>query len=283
MKLISIEGNLQQLDGGAMYGNAPREMWKNWSRPDEKNRIPLACRALLLQTDDGRNILFETGVGAFFDDKLRDRYGVSPKNHILLDSLRDAGFTQEDIHAVVLSHLHFDHAGGMLPAIDDGPPRLLFPRAKVYVGQDQWKRACEPHLRDKASYIPVLNDLLRNSGRLVLVEENATTDLAPLITFRFSNGHTPGLMMANIRLESGVLVFVADLIPALPWINIAITMGYDRFPELLIEEKQALLTDLAANKGKIFFTHDPQTICVAICAGEKGRFETSPQEIAELT
>src|SRR6478752_6892017 len=83
MKLFAIDGNTQRLDGGAMYGNAPRSMWEAWSPPDERNRISLACRGLLAVTDDGRSILFETGIGAFFDPKLKDRYGVLEDEHIL--------------------------------------------------------------------------------------------------------------------------------------------------------------------------------------------------------
>jgi hypothetical protein len=90
MKLWSIRGNSQRLDGGAMFGNAPRAMWEKWIVPDADNRIPLACRALLAQDLDGKNVLFETGIGAFFEPKLRERYGVVEDRHVLLDSLRAA-------------------------------------------------------------------------------------------------------------------------------------------------------------------------------------------------
>ena len=112
MKLWSLLGNSQKLDGGAMFGNVPRAMWEHWIEPDADNRIPLACRALLADGLDGRRVLFETGIGAFFEPKLRERFGVVESRHVLLDSLAEAGLTHEDIDVVVLSHLHFDHAGG---------------------------------------------------------------------------------------------------------------------------------------------------------------------------
>ena len=111
MKLWSILGNSQRLDGGAMFGNAPRAMWSNWSPPDELNRIELSCRALLARPLNGKTVLFEAGIGAFFEPRLRERYGVVEERHVLLDSLAEAGVSHEDIEVVVLSHLHFDHAG----------------------------------------------------------------------------------------------------------------------------------------------------------------------------
>jgi glyoxylase-like metal-dependent hydrolase (beta-lactamase superfamily II) len=283
MKLRAIEGNTQRLDGGAMYGNAPRTMWETWSPPDEKHRIALACRALLLETDDGRSILFEAGIGAFFDPKMRERFGVVESEHILAKNLEAVGTPHDEIDAVVLSHLHFDHAGGILSAFDDGPPRLLFPNAKFYVGADHWARAKVPHTRDRASFVSVLNALLEASGRVSLVDAKGESDLSPLVTFRFSNGHTPGLMLSQINLASGPVVFVADLIPGMPWVHAPITMGYDRYPELLVDEKTALLADLAARDGKVFFTHDPKDACALVKRHENGRFFAERVDVASLS
>ncbi len=155
MKLWSLLGNSQRLDGGAMFGNAPRAVWQKWIAPDADNGIPLACRCLLAEDLDGRTVLFETGIGAFFEPKLRARYGVLEDRHVLLDSLAAAGFSHEDIDVVVLSHLHFDHAGGLLAAWSEGDaPSLLFPNATFVVGARHWARAVEPHPRDRASFIP---------------------------------------------------------------------------------------------------------------------------------
>ena len=133
-KLWSIAGNTQKLDGGAMFGNAPKAMWEHWAQVDGENRIELACRALLATPLHGKTVLFETGIGAFFEPKLRQRYGVQEDRHVLLDSLHEAGFRHEDIDVVVLSHLHFDHVGGLFAAWQEWqPPRLLFPNATFVV------------------------------------------------------------------------------------------------------------------------------------------------------
>jgi glyoxylase-like metal-dependent hydrolase (beta-lactamase superfamily II) len=271
MKLVPIEGNTQWLDGGSMFGNAPKALWAKWMPPDSQNRILLSCRALLVQLDNGRNILFEAGIGAFFEPKLKERYGVNEENHVLLENLKKLGIDEGSIDAVVLSHLHFDHAGGLLSAYGD-VPRLLFPKAKYYVGAKQWKRAENPHIREKASYIASLQPLLKESGRLVLVTESKIEGL-DFVRFSFSHGHTVGLMISMINDLDKPLAFASDLIPGMPWLNLPITMGYDRYPELLIEEKKTLLEELAANQGSVFFTHDPLVACASIQKNlETGKF-----------
>lgn len=275
MQLWSINGNTQKLDGGAMFGNAPKAMWSRWIEPDGLNRIPLACRCLLVKDLDGRNVLFETGIGAFFEPSLRERYGVVENHHVLLDSLASAGVSHEDIDVVVLSHLHFDHAGGLLAAWEEGkPPQLLFPNARFLVGAHHWQRALKPHPRDRASFIPELQTLLMQSGRLEWVAGEYSQTLGQAVRFYFSEGHTPGLMLSEV---AGV-VFCADLIPGRPWVHLPITMGYDRFPEALIDEKRAFLEDKLARNVRLFFTHDHACAMARVTRDERGRYGTADEQ-----
>ncbi len=306
----SIEGNGQCLDGGAMFGNAPRVLWSRWQNPDSEGRIQLSCRSLLIEMGEIK-ILCETGIGAFFEPKLAERYGVQNKDsHELLKNLSTLGMTEEDIDYVILSHLHFDHAGGLLPAyseIKKGNTDLCFPKALYIVGKQAFDRACQPHLRDRASFIPGLTDKLKQSGRLIIVETNKPSGILenhlhpsgfefsdrfsslpreeqirrmPILdrfglSFIFTDGHTPGQMHTIFQNEKGQKIFFAgDLIPGRAWVHLPITMGYDRWPEKLIEEKQAIYQKAEEENWLIFFTHDKETACARIRKNQKGHYES---------
>lgn len=270
MKLLSVTSNRYRLDGGAMFGNAPKAVWERWIPADEQNRLRLATRALVAVT--GTHILLvEAGIGAYMDPKLRDRFGVDEPEHMLLISLGQRGLSQADITGVILSHLHFDHAGGLLSAHQEGKePRLLFPNAKYYVSEPGWERATNPNPRDRASFIPVLNRQLEESGRLVLLKRDDVLAFGDL-TVRFfqSEGHTPGLLCSDLRWDDHRVVFASDLIPGRAWVHLPITMGYDRYPELLIQEKTTLLRSLAQDNGWLAYVHDAEMAVSHVKADEE--------------
>lgn len=241
-----------------MFGNCPRVLWERWAPADDQHRIDLACRCLLVIDDDGRHVLLETGIGAFFTPKLRERFGVREAEHVLLRSLAEHGVAPEQIDVVVLSHLHFDHAGGLLRpwAETEGALELAFANASYVVGERAWARALDPHPRDRASFIPGLCALLEGTGRVEKVTGSSSTTLGPAFSFTYSEGHTPGLTLTRVESPRGPITFMGDLIPGTPWVHLPITMGYDRYPEQLIEEKQVMLDRVIAEDGWAFYTHD---------------------------
>jgi glyoxylase-like metal-dependent hydrolase (beta-lactamase superfamily II) len=271
----TLLGNSQRLDGGAMFGNAPRALWSRWLVPDELNRITFACRALLVE-EPGCRTLFETGIGCFFEPELKDRYGVVEPGHVLLDSLARLGLGHGDVDRIVLSHLHFDHAGGLLAPYRSGRSiELAFQRAEIVVGKQAFERAKHPHPRDRASFIPGLPELLEASGRLRVVDGPA--DANALLGSRFSfletNGHTPGMLHAAVRGDSANLLFCADLVPGRAWVHVPITMGYDRHAERLVDEKAELMATAVKRETMLVYTHDLEVAASRVMLGGGHRYQ----------
>ena len=269
-----IQAGTFRSDAGTLLGPVPYVLWRDWAgdEPDEDRRLLQALNCLLIETPAGR-VLVETGIGERINDKgraMRD-YRGDP----VVPAMEAAGFDPTTVDVVAMSHLHFDHAGGLLAAWEEGqPPRLLFPNARFVVGAEHWRRALKPHPRDRASFVPELQPLLEASGRLELVEGEHSQTLGKSVRFFFSDGHTPGLMLAEV----GGVVFCADLIPGRFWVHLPITMGYDRWPEKLIDEKRVFLEDKLARDVRLFFTHDHDCALARVTRDERGRFGTADEQ-----
>jgi hypothetical protein len=257
-----------------MFGNAPRAMWERWIAPDAATASRWPVAACWCATG-GRTILFETGIGAFFAPAMRDRYGVVEELPRAARSPGGSGCARRRRRRSCCRTCTSITPAARSPRGPRARRRRWRSRARSgWSAPAAWDRAVAPHARDRASFIPELPALLEATGRLEKVAGARSDALGDGYRFHHSDGHTPGLLLAELDAPGGPIVFAADLIPGRPWVHVPITMGYDRYPELLIEEKQALLTELAARGGRLFFTHDPTIAIGTVARDERGRFHT---------
>jgi glyoxylase-like metal-dependent hydrolase (beta-lactamase superfamily II) len=264
--LHPLETGRFALDGGAMFGVVPRPLWEKAAAPDGRNRIDMAARALLLQ-GEGRTILVDTGNGAKWNAKLADIYRVDNAEFDIVRSLRPLGLTPDDITDVLLTHLHFDHAGGATARVD-GELRPMFPRALYYVQREQWEAAQKPTERDRASFFP--EDFLPLQERGVLRFTEGEGTIFPGIELAVFHGHTAALQCPVIRDGTTTLLYCADLIPMTPHVALPWIMGYDLRPLVTLEEKRRMLARAVEEHWILFFEHDPRTAAATITMGEKG-------------
>jgi glyoxylase-like metal-dependent hydrolase (beta-lactamase superfamily II) len=226
----------------------------------------MTMRALLVRTQD-RNILIDTGAGEKGGNKLRDIYSIDYSRYSIEGQLAEAGLKPEDITDVILTHLHFDHAGGAVKKAEDGLAPA-FPMASHHVQRRQWEWALNPSDRDKASYIPDNYLPLREWEMLAL--HDGATELFPGFFLEVAEGHTPAQQLVRLRHAGRSLVYCADLVPMSAHIPAPYIMGYDLQPLLTLAEKQRLL-DEAADKGDVLiFEHDPHTEAATITRTPKG-------------
>lgn len=271
-KLFSVAGRPRRLDGGALFGTTPRSIWSEWLSADVENLVETASRALLVQ-QDGRNILVMAGSDALLAP-LPPTCRCQRPAPGLLDSLARLGVTEEQIHAVVLTHLHAMLAPEVRRAVSDGDtPRLLFPSARYLVSRQHWKRASHPHPRDRVLFVGQIVSQLQSSGRLVLLDDQANELLGVGWRFHVSDGYTPGQLLPEIDMPGGPVIFGGDLVPAAHWLALDLTTAFDRNPEGLIDEKESLLDHLIASGARLFLPRDPQTAMIKVNRDRQSRYQ----------
>ncbi|SHK96524.1 MBL fold metallo-hydrolase [Rhodothermus profundi] len=276
--LYTVETGRFRLDGGAMFGIVPKPLWERYAPADERNRILLNMRCLLLEGNN-RLILIDNGIGDKLDEKFRDIYAVDHDYAELHRSLQRLGFSAADITDVILTHLHFDHCGGSTRRVGDRL-EVTFPNATFYVQRRHWEWARHPNLRERASFLPENLEPLEASGQLRLLE--GPGEVLPGITVEVVNGHTEAQQIVRIDGPEGTLVFVADLIPTHVHLRPVWNMGYDIRPLVTLEEKLAFLERAEANGWHLFFEHDPEVVVVSLHRTEREIAAVHPRPLAEL-
>jgi glyoxylase-like metal-dependent hydrolase (beta-lactamase superfamily II) len=252
-RLDTLEAGFLWLDGGSMFGSVPKPLWSRTNPPDDRNRIRLAMRCLLLR-GHGRTVLVDVGLGDKFPEKLRDIYRVEP-DPSLTASLAALGVAPGDVTDVILTHLHFDHAGGATVRTPEGL-RPSLPNARWHVQRRNWENAQAPNPRERASYMPENHVPLAEAGVLTLWEGEA--EPFPGVTLLPMHGHTRGQQAVRVSGGSGVAYYVADLIPTAAHVRIPFVMGYDVAAIETMEEKRALLERAVAEGAWVVLEHDPE-------------------------
>ncbi len=303
-QLTSIESGQFALDGGAMFGVVPKPLWEKSNPADDANRIEMNLRCLLIQkakdqSGPARNILIDCGMGLKWADKYIQMYKIDHARWSLVSELGKVGLKMEDITDVILTHLHFDHAGGLTvrddPSDPHSPVRPAFPNAKVWIQRQNWDLAWSPSEKDQASYLtenylPYRDDSHYKS-KIEFIETRATdpsgrtaftgpdsdeTTLLPGISVEVSHGHTLGMQLVRVSDGSGKpggsLIYCADLIPTASHVRIPYIMGYDCYPMFILAEKKRLLERCVQENTAIFYEHCPTHAATMVIKDPKRGF-----------
>lgn len=251
-----------RLDGGCMFGSVPKNLWSKGIPADSENCIPLVCRSLVLQ-DGSRTFLIDVGIGDKWSEKQRAIYGID------LNSELQDGYKPTTVTDVILTHLHFDHAGGISYRDTAGALRLRYPSATVHLQAANWQQAQNPTPKDRASYLAENIDPLKEA-KLMLC--NGVVEIAPDIVVHRVDGHTPGQQWIEIRGDAAPLFFATDLIPTSHHLPLAFHMGYDVCAETLLKEKLHFLERAVAENALVVFQHDAATEAARVGINERGQF-----------
>jgi glyoxylase-like metal-dependent hydrolase (beta-lactamase superfamily II) len=252
-KIDTLITGMFRLDGGAMFGVVPRNLWAKVAPPDDENRISMAMRALVARGRE-KTVIVDTGAGAGYGEKFERIYAFEAATPPARGLAR-LGITPENVTDVIVTHLHFDHAGGAVVPTGDGWV-LAFPNAAHHVQRAQWEHALKPNPRDRASYFPERIEPIEQKGALALHEGDWS--LAPGLDVLAVHGHTPGQHLPLFSDGKRALFYCGDLIPTAAHIPTPYIMAYDVNPVLAMDEKTAILERAARENWILFFEHDPR-------------------------
>ena len=266
MKIYPIETGNFKLDGGAMFGVVPKTIWQKTNPADANNLINMSMRCLLIE-DGNRLILIDTGLGNKQSDKFFGYYFLFG-DFSLSSSLKKLGFHRDDITDIFLTHLHFDHCGGVIQRNNEGVLIPAFKNAKVWSNDKHWQWATEPNPREKASFLKENINPIKESGQLNFIHRNANDQIG--FDVLFMDGHTEKQMLPKITYQGKTIVFMADLLPTVGHIPLPYVMGYDTRPLLTIKEKASFLNEAADNNYYLFLEHDAYNEICTVKHTEKG-------------
>jgi glyoxylase-like metal-dependent hydrolase (beta-lactamase superfamily II) len=251
-EIFSFVENSFKVDGGAMYGVVPKIIWQKFNPPDADNMVKLDLNLLLVKVD-GENILIDAGIGDALSDRQKKMFGVE-RSSGLEKGLSEAGVRPEDIDLVLLTHLHADHAGGVITLDKDGKKLPRFPNARHVVQLKEWSEAMEPDERTSATYFTSNLKLLEQEKLLELVDgDDEVTDGVKLIV---TGGHTPGHQAVLIEDGENKIVWPGDIIPSTYHLRIPYVASVDLYPRETMQQKKKFLRMCSEDGWLLAFDHD---------------------------
>lgn len=278
MKIYPIETGNFKLDGGAMFGVVPKTIWQKTNPADANNLIEMSMRCLLIEDED-RLILVDTGLGDKQSEKFFGYYHLFG-DFTLEKSLKKLGFHSDDITDVFLTHLHFDHCGGVIQRNKNGVLLPAFKNANVWSNQAHWNWATEPNPREKASFLKENIHPIQESGQLQFLQQKPKAQIG--FEVLFMDGHTEKQMLPKLNYQGKTLVFMADLLPTVGHIPLPYVMGYDTRPLLTIKEKADFLNLAADENYYLFLEHDAHHEICTVKHTEKGVRLHTTHKFSEL-
>ena len=267
MRIYPIETGNFKLDGGAMFGVVPKSIWQKTNPADSNNMIDMSMRCMLIE-DGNRLTLIDTGLGNKQSEKFFGYYYLFG-DFSLDTSLAKYGFHRDDITDVFLTHLHFDHCGGVIQWNTDKTGFIpAFKNAKVWSNDRHWQWAIEPNAREKASFLKENILPIEENGQLNFIHRNTKDQVG--FDVIFVDGHTEKQMLPKIEYQGKTIVFMADLLPTVGHIPLPYVMGYDTRPLLTLKEKQVFLNEAADKEFYLFLEHDAHNELCTVQHTEKG-------------
>jgi len=271
MKIYPLNTGNFKLDGGAMFGVVPKQLWQKTNPADENNLCQWAMRSMLIENGN-RLMLIDTGIGDKQDEKFFSHYHLSGSDS-LEGNLRKYGFSHDDITDVFLTHLHFDHVGGAIKWNKERTGFIpAFKNATYWSTEKHWQWAVEPNAREKASFLKENILPIQESGQLKFIERSGdyAKNVFENINVLFVDGHTESMMIPEISYRGKKLVFMADLLPSAGHLPLPYVMGYDTRQLLTLDEKGKFLNRAADEELILFFEHDSVNECCTVQHTEKG-------------
>lgn len=258
-----------RLDGGCMFGSVPKNLWVKSITADEENCIPLVCRSLLIRDED-RVFLVDVGMGEKWGEKQRQIFAIQNT------SSDTWGFQPDEVTDIILTHLHFDHAGGITHYNASNEAELSFPKARIHLQEANWIHAQNPTPKDRASYLP--ENVLPLKGAALFLHQG-DTEIHPGISVHRVDGHTPGQQWIEIHDNGQSLFFATDLVPTAHHLSLPYHMGYDVCAATLLSEKKNFLERAVTENALVCFQHDRDTPAVRVMCDQRGHFAIKCREL----